>query len=146
MILCTIWCMEQLIRHVNCSNLFLCDAWNLCTYRFWAFGEKTPSLLFMLRKEGCPFYGKYDKIVFPEVFFMPQHIFIQQSFAEDLLRIQSFCRWCDMMYDVMLCRMILWYDAMWWWCRTHTHAPTLEHTRLCIPLGTSLESLSSASP
>jgi hypothetical protein len=28
----------------------------------------------------------------------------------------------------------------------HTHAPALEHTRLRIPLGTSLESLSSASP
>jgi hypothetical protein len=27
-----------------------------------------------------------------------------------------------------------------------THALTLEHTRLCIPLGTSLESLSSVSP
>jgi hypothetical protein len=53
--------------------------------------KKTPSLLFMLRKEGCPFYGKYDKIVFPEVCFVPQHIFIQQSFAEDLLCVQSFC-------------------------------------------------------
>jgi hypothetical protein len=31
--------------------MFLCDAWNLRTYRFWAFGKKTPSLLFMLRKE-----------------------------------------------------------------------------------------------
>jgi hypothetical protein len=27
----------------------------------------------------------------------------------------------------------------------HTHTPTLEQPRLCIPLGTSLESLSSAS-
>jgi hypothetical protein len=46
----------------------------------------------MLRKERSPFYGKSDKIVFPEVCFVPQHIFIQQSIAEDLLRIQTFCR------------------------------------------------------
>jgi hypothetical protein len=59
---------------------------------FLAFGEKTLSLIFMLRKEGCPFYGKYDKIVFPEDCFVPQHIFIQQSFAEDLLCIQYFHR------------------------------------------------------
>jgi hypothetical protein len=26
MIRCNIWCMEQLIRHVNCCNIFLCDA------------------------------------------------------------------------------------------------------------------------
>jgi hypothetical protein len=30
--------------------------------------KKTPSLLFMLRKERNPFYGKSDKIVFSEVF------------------------------------------------------------------------------
>jgi hypothetical protein len=29
---------------------------------------------------------------------------------------------------------------------THTHVPTLEHKRLYIPLGTTLESLSSAPP
>jgi hypothetical protein len=34
--------------------MFLCDAWNLCTYHFRAFGEKIPSLLFMLHKEKLP--------------------------------------------------------------------------------------------
>jgi hypothetical protein len=46
----------------------------------------------MLRKEKRPFYGKSDNTVFPEVCFVPQYIFIKQSIAEDLLRIQSFCR------------------------------------------------------
>jgi hypothetical protein len=32
------------------------------------------------------------KLCFPKVCFVPQHIFIQQSIAEDLLYIQSFCR------------------------------------------------------
>jgi hypothetical protein len=44
----------------------------------------------MLRKERNPSFGKSDKNVFPEVRFMPQHIFFYQSIAEDLLRIQSF--------------------------------------------------------
>jgi hypothetical protein len=34
--------------------MFLCDAWNLRTYRFWGIGEKTPSLLFTLHKERNP--------------------------------------------------------------------------------------------
>jgi hypothetical protein len=38
---------------------------------FLAFGEKTPSLLYMLRKGRCPFYGRFDKIVFPEIYFVP---------------------------------------------------------------------------
>jgi hypothetical protein len=46
----------------------------------------------MLRKERSPFYDKSDKTIFLEVCFMPQHIFIQQSIAEDLLRMQTFCR------------------------------------------------------
>jgi hypothetical protein len=60
----------------------------------------------MLHKGICPFYGRFDKIVsqillrasahfhssIAEVCFVPQHIFTQQSIAEDLLRIQSFCR------------------------------------------------------
>ena len=41
------------------------------TYRFWAFGEKTPSLIFMLRKERDPFFDKADKTVFPEAYFVP---------------------------------------------------------------------------
>ena len=51
---CNIW--YSWVLNVMCiwlCNLFLCDAWNFyCTYHFWAFGEKTPSLLFMLRKEN----------------------------------------------------------------------------------------------
>jgi hypothetical protein len=34
MIRCNIWCMEQLIKHVNYCNIFLCDVLNLRTYRF----------------------------------------------------------------------------------------------------------------
>jgi hypothetical protein len=50
-----------------------------------------------------------------------------------------------MMYDVMYaewCDDMMQYDGY----AEHTHTPTLEHPRLYIPLGTSLESLSSASP
>ena len=157
--------MDQLVRHVNCCNIFS-DAWNLCTYRFWAFGKKTPSLLFMLRKKP-PSMANLIRLYFPKFAFVPQHIFIQ-VIAEDLLRTQSFCCWCDTMYDVMLCGMMRWYDTIWWWCRTYTH--TRAHTgthktlhplrdvfgvfKLCIPLGTTLELLqllfrwylSSASP
>jgi hypothetical protein len=45
-------------------------------------------------KKEAPFYVKYVvmKLCFLKVCFVPQHIFIQQSIAEDLLRIQSFCR------------------------------------------------------
>jgi hypothetical protein len=41
---------------------------------------------------------EYGKIVFPEVCFVPQHIFIQQSIVEDSLRIQFFLSL--MRYDV----------------------------------------------
>jgi hypothetical protein len=37
--------------YIHWSNIFLCGAWNLRTYRFWAAGKKTPSLLFTLHKE-----------------------------------------------------------------------------------------------
>jgi hypothetical protein len=63
-------------------------------------------------KKEAPFMASMIRLC-PEVCFVSQHIFIQQSIAEDLLRIQSFCRWCNMMYDVMLCGMMLWYDAIW---------------------------------
>jgi hypothetical protein len=51
----------------------------LHTYHFLAFGEKTPSLLFMLRKEKYPcfakrdpfFCDKADEAVFPEAYFVP---------------------------------------------------------------------------
>jgi hypothetical protein len=45
-----------IILNVTCK-LFVIQSFamheTLCTYRFLAFGEKTPSLLFMLRKEEC---------------------------------------------------------------------------------------------
>jgi hypothetical protein len=151
-ILCNIWCMKQLIIHVHFCNIFLYDAWNLRMYHFWAFGEKTPSLLFMLRKERNPSFGKSDKNVFPRVRFVLQHIFFYQRIAEDLLCIQSFLLlmrydvWCNVMLDDM---MLDDGDAE----DTHTRAhigihKTLHPLRnifwvfeLCIPLGTTFELL-----
>jgi hypothetical protein len=56
--------------------------------------KKTPSLLFMLRKERNPFLWQiYCEILlslyWPKVLFVPQHIFIQQIIVEGLLRTQS---------------------------------------------------------
>jgi hypothetical protein len=71
------------------------------TYHFLAFGEKTPSLLFMLRKERSPLLWQIycvillptdfpDKIVFSEdLLHASAHFFIQQVIAKDLLRAQS---------------------------------------------------------
>jgi hypothetical protein len=39
----------------------------------------------MLRKERNPSFSMSDKNVFPEVRFVPQHIFLYQSIAEDFL-------------------------------------------------------------
>jgi hypothetical protein len=46
---------------------------------------------FVIKKEA-PFYVEsvVMKLCLPKVCFVPQHIFIQQSIAEDLLRIQNF--------------------------------------------------------
>jgi hypothetical protein len=61
----------------------------------------------MIRKERNPFYSKSDKTIFPEAYFVPQHIFILTKHLHvDLLRIQFLCRQCNMLYDVMLCEMI----------------------------------------
>jgi hypothetical protein len=51
-------------------------------------------------KKEAPFYGEYVviKLYWPKVCFVPQHIFIQQIIAKDLLRIQSFL--LLMRYDV----------------------------------------------
>jgi hypothetical protein len=96
------------------------------------------------------------------------HFHFYEAFAEDQLRIRFSCHWCDMMYDVMLCEMMWWYDAKWYWYRRHT--PTYPHwnsqtlhplrndfwasspsifrcspfifrCKVCIPLGTTLELL-----
>jgi hypothetical protein len=132
--------MEQLIRHVNYCNILLYDAWNLRTYHFWAFGEKhLPFFSCFIKKETPPLVSPIKTY-----FLKFASCLITFSFTKELPKIcfvfNLFCCCCDMMYDVMLCGMIWWYDAKWWWCRRHTHALTLEHTRLCIPLGTSFES------
>ena len=124
---------------------FLCDVWNLCTYHFWDFGEKTPSLLFMLRKEKSPFIAKLlrDTVVntflvslnLPKIYFVPQYTFIHQVIAEDFLRAQSL--------------LLMWYyDTKMMWCydATNVNRKHFAIVRLCIPLGTTLESLSSAFP
>jgi hypothetical protein len=89
------------------------------------------------------------------------HFHFYEAFAEDQLRVRFSCHWCNMMYDVMLCGMMWWYDAKWCQCRRHT--PTRPHwntqalhplrndfwasspftfrCKFCIPLGTTLELL-----
>jgi hypothetical protein len=147
----------------------------LHTYRFWAFGEKTPSLLFMLRKEKDPCFAKISMLRKEGSLLLWQgwccisrsllralaHFHFYEGFIEDQLRIRFSCHWWDMMYDVMLCKMMWWYDAKWYWCRRHTpthphwNTQTLHPLRIdfwasslfifrckfCIPLGTTLELL-----
>ena len=104
----------------------------LCIYRFWAFGEKTPSLLFMLRKEEflCLIriihtLWKHQCFVNNRSLFLHQNWWSCNSQLTLCLGIFSFfikhspkiglasnwCYWCDMMYDVKLCDMMRWYDA-----------------------------------
>jgi hypothetical protein len=65
------------------------------------------------------------------------HFHFYEAFAEDQLRVRFSCHWCDMIYDVMLCGIMWWYDAkMMLMPKTHTHTGT---HKLCIPLGTSFE-------
>jgi hypothetical protein len=108
---------------------------HLCTYRFWAFGEKTPSLLFMLRKEELLCFVKKssnrgkninasstidfflhikaDEVVFLQNLFcaLAQFHFFE-AFFECQHCIPFLCHWCNMMYDVMLCEMMWWCYAM----------------------------------
>jgi hypothetical protein len=155
----------------------------LHTYRFWAFGEKTPSLLFMLCKEKDPCFVKISMLREEGSFLLWQgwwscisrsllralaHFHFYEAFAEDQLCIRFSCHWCDMMYDVMLCEMMWWYDAKWYWCQrytpTHPHwntqtlhplrndfwasspfifqcSPFIFRCKFCIPLGTTFELL-----
>jgi hypothetical protein len=57
----------------------------LCTYRFLAFGEKTPSLLFMLRKEELLCFVKNPPIVAKTLMLRQQWIFssISECFVKD---------------------------------------------------------------
>jgi hypothetical protein len=67
--------------------------------------KKIPSLLFMLRKERSPFYGKSDNTVFPEVNFVPEHI----SILSICRRFASYPIFVPLMrydVDVLLCKMI----------------------------------------
>ena len=113
----------------------------LCTYRFWAFGEKTHSLLFMLREEypyfvktlcfvrnRSPLILELMKLYFFKTYFVPWHNFFE-TISEDQHCIPFLCHWCNMMYDVMLCE---WCDDVmvceWSFCRRYTHIPSVEHT------------------
>jgi hypothetical protein len=89
------------------------------------------------------------------------HFHFYEAFAKDHLRVRFSCHWCDMMYDVMLCRMMWWYDAKWCQCQRHTSTRPYWNTqalhplridfwasspftfwcKFCIPLGTTLELL-----
>jgi hypothetical protein len=51
----------------------------LCTYRFLAFGEKTPSLLFMLRKEELLCFVKNPPIVAETLMLCQQYVFSSTS-------------------------------------------------------------------
>ena len=90
-----------------------------------------------------------------------------EAFSEGQHYVPFLCHWCNMMYDVMLCKMMWWCYAMRKWYfvpKTHTHIPILEYTislpfifrlhrlffgvstltfhcKFCIPLGTSFELL-----
>jgi hypothetical protein len=153
MILCNIWCIEQLIRHVNYCNIFLYDAWNLHTYLFWAFGEKTPSLLFMLRKERSPFLCRIccDEIVFAKGLLRASAHFHSTQYCRRsasypiFLLLMRYDVWCNVMRnDAMIwCNMMVMLN-------THTRVHTGTHktlhplrdvfgvVKLCIPLGTTL--------
>jgi hypothetical protein len=66
-------------------------------------------------------------------YFVPWHLFIFVKHSLKIDFISNSCHWCDMMYDVMLCDMMRWYDA-----KNDANAentPTLKHN-LCVPLGT----------
>jgi hypothetical protein len=66
-------------------------------------------------------------------YFVPWHLFIFVKHSPKINFISNSCHWCDMMYDMMLCDMMRWYDA-----KNDANAedsPTLKHN-LCVPLGT----------
>jgi hypothetical protein len=129
----------------------------LCTYRFWAFGEKTPSILFMLRKEkiSCfvkisilckisklhkqripSFCNRADETVFLSLLCALAHFHFYKAFSDDWLRIQfvssvQYDVWCDAMRDDVMIWCEGWSNAE----DTHPHAHTGTYN-LCVPLGT----------
>ena len=113
----------------------------LHTYRFWVFGEKTPSLLFMLREEELPFITIMSK-VFRKVLKLRRNILqsctseinivspcdlawfapFSKRFPEGRRSHAAWCmmlmlckKWCD---DVMLCKVIF---------RRYTHICAIKH-------------------
>jgi hypothetical protein len=133
--------------------------------------EKDPCFvkISMLRKEGSLLLWQGWWSCIPRsLLHALAHFHFYEAFTKDQLRIRFSCHWCDMMYDVIPCKMMWWYDAKWYWCRRHT--PTHPHwntqtlhplrndfwasspfifrcspfifwCKFCIPLGTTLELL-----
>jgi hypothetical protein len=157
-------CTEQtssICMYINVMYLFVMHEIYIHAV-FWAFGEKTPSLLFMLRKENFP-YAIVDEgwphvvqyvcrryMLCYNTFFLWFDKYFWRSNFPSSLRLFGDAKWCMMQCYAM------WYDGM---MQNDVYAEDKknphEHTsRLCIPLGTTLESFhlllrryfSSASP
>ena len=114
---------------------FFYEAWNLRAYRFWAGGEKTPSLLFTLQKK-IPLLCRSYCMMFDSCCRRCVGIVLSEAqtshgstatsmncaslilFHESLPKLKEestffhcFC-WWEMMYDAMSwCNMMWWHDA-----------------------------------
>ena len=123
--------------------IFLCEAWNLRTYRFWAASEKTPSLLFTLHKERkkSPFFveatlnisswtlykntsakgmsfviGTFFRDSLPKVYltsWVSQYVWRSNFPSFPLLLSMQNDVWCD----VMQYDMMIW--CKWYLCMNH---------------------------
>jgi hypothetical protein len=105
------------------------------TYRFWAFGEKTSSLLFMRRKEKDPFLcQRLIKLYFQKLtsclstFSFWRSIYRRLASYSILVPLMQYDVWCNVVRNDEDAEDI------------HPHAHTGTH-KLCIPLGTTLELL-----
>jgi hypothetical protein len=152
-------------------NLFLCGAWNLRTYRFWATGKKTPSLLFTLHKEKILFsveatfkiWRSCRRSCIRKSLSSHRSCIVDTSFHISLSKIDLNSRhvWRsnfpsfstisdDARWWMMWCYLV-WCDDMMQQILVHKR---FVKVRICIPLGMTLESLhlllrwyfSSASP
>jgi hypothetical protein len=135
------------IKYINYCNSFLCDAWNLQTYRFLSLWRKNtfPSFHALLRKismlckERSLLVTRLRKLNFPKL----------TSCLSTFSFWRSICRrsasYSIRVIDAIWCMM--WCYAKW--CDdmmqndedvedTQPHAHTGTH-KLCIPLGTTLE-------
>jgi hypothetical protein len=155
------------MKHVNYCNIFLYDAWNLHTYRFWAFSEKTPFLFSCFVKKEAPSMASLIKLYFLKFTSCLSTFSFWQSICRSFASYPIFVLlmrydvWCNVMRNEMMtwCKMMV-------MPKTHTRAHTGIHktlhplrnvfwvSKLCIPLGTTFEllhllfrwHLSSASP